>query len=114
MYYRYPERPVRYGSKLRLRFWYLIAAGTEGECRVRLAQYKDTPTSWRVLSSGGYEQGLETIGRWVKVERVIRAEGEATTVALDFRIISESNVGEMWIDDVSLESIGCTTSGVCP
>ena len=35
-YYRYPERPVRYGSRLRLRFWYLIAAGTEGECRVRL------------------------------------------------------------------------------
>ena len=46
-YYRYPERPVRYGSKMRLRFWYLIAAGTEGECRIRLAQYKDTPTSWR-------------------------------------------------------------------
>jgi hypothetical protein len=106
-YYRYPERPVRYSSKLRLRFWYLIAAGTEGECRVRLAQYKDTPTSWRVLSGGGFEQTLETIGRWTKVERIVRAECEATTMALDFRIISETGVGEMWIDDVSLEPVGC-------
>ena len=46
-YYRYPERPVRYSTKMRLRFWYLIAAGTEGECGVRVIQYKDTPTSWR-------------------------------------------------------------------
>jgi hypothetical protein len=106
-YYRYPERPVRYGSKMRLRFWYLIAAGTEGECRIRLAQYKDTPTSWRVLSGGGFEQDLETVGRWTKVERIVRAECEATTVALDFRIISETNIGEMWIDDVSLEPLGC-------
>lgn len=106
-YYRYPERPIRYGSKMRLRFWYLIAVGTEGECRIRLAQYKDTPTSWRVLSSGGFEQALETVGRWTKVEKVIRAECEATTMALDFRIISETGVGEMWIDDVSLEPVGC-------
>ncbi len=114
MYYRYPERPVRYGSRLRLRFWYLIAAGTEGECRVRLAQYKDTPTSWRVLSNGGYEQTLETIGRWVRVERMIQAECEATTIALDFRIISETNVGEMWIDDVSIEPVGLTNGAEGP
>jgi hypothetical protein len=114
MYYRYPERPVRYGSRLRLRFWYLIAAGTEGECRVRLAQYKDTPTSWRVLSNGGYEQTLETIGRWVKVERVIQVECEATTIALDFRIVSETNVGEIWIDDVSLDPVGLPNSTGSP
>ena len=107
-YYRYPERPVRYGTKMRLRFWYLIAEGTEGECRARLAQYKDTPTSWRVLSHGGFEEVLETVGRWTKVERLVRAESEATTVALDFRIVPETNVGEMWIDDVSLEPIGCS------
>lgn len=113
-YYRYPERPVRYGTKMRLRFWYLIAAGTEGECRARLAQYKDTPTSWRVLSQGGFEQVLETVGRWTKVERVVRAESEATTVALDFRIVPETNVGEMWIDDVSLEPIGSSTTADSP
>ncbi len=49
-YYRYPDRPVRYGTPMRLRFSYLVAAGTEGECRVRVAQYKDTPTSWRMLN----------------------------------------------------------------
>jgi hypothetical protein len=105
-YYRYPERAVRYGTKMRLRFSYLIAEGTEGECRVRLAQYKDTPTSWRVLSHSGFEEVLETVGRWTKVERVIHADSEATTAALDFRIVPETNVGEMWIDDVSLEPIG--------
>jgi len=108
-YYRYPERPIRYGTKLRLCFWYMIATGTEGECRVRLAQYKDTPTSWRVLPGGGFEQVLETIGSWTKVERIIRAESEATSAALDFRIISETNVGEMWIDNVSLNPLGTTS-----
>jgi hypothetical protein len=104
-YYRFPERPVRYGTKMRLRFWYLIAAGTEGECRARIAQYKDTPTAWKVLTDGAHEEVLTTIGRWVKVERVFRTEPEATTLALDFRISGGAEVGEMWVDDVSLEPI---------
>jgi hypothetical protein len=111
-YYRFPERPVRYGSKMRLCFWYLTAAGTEGECRVRVAQYKDTPTSWRVLSGGSFEQVLETVGHWTKFERTLQVECQATTIAIDFRIISDTNVGEVWIDDVSLEPLGCSlTSG---
>ncbi|MGE3821047.1 MAG: hypothetical protein AB7I30_16665 [Isosphaeraceae bacterium] len=103
-YYRYPERPVRYATTMRLRFWYFIARGTEGECRARVAQYKDTPTAWKVLSAGGFEECLNVVGRWVKVERVFRTEAEATTLALDFRITG-ADVGEMWIDDVSLEPI---------
>jgi hypothetical protein len=106
-YYRFPDRPVRYGTKLRLQFWYLIAAGTEGECRVRIAQYKDTPTSWRMLNSGGFEKCLNTVGRWTKVEHVFTTESEATTLALDFRIAGDTDVGEMWIDEVSLEPVGC-------
>ncbi len=105
-YYRFPERPVRYATKMRLRFWYLIAPGTEGECRARLGQYKDTATSWKVLTEGAYEQCLTTVGRWVKVEHVFRTEPEATTLALDFRINSPTDIGEMWIDDVSLEPVG--------
>jgi hypothetical protein len=108
-YYRYPERPVRYNTKLRLRFWYLIAAGTEGECRVRIAQFKDTPTSWRILNSGGFEQCLKTVGRWTKVDRILQTEPEATTLTLEFKIVGETEVGEMWIDDVSLEPIEGTT-----
>jgi hypothetical protein len=108
-YYRFPERPVRYGTRMRLRYWYYIAAGTEGECRARVAQYKDTPAAWKVLSEGGSEECLGTIGRWVKVERVFRTEPDATTLALDFRI-SGSEVGEMWVDDVSLEPLSGSTS----
>jgi hypothetical protein len=109
-YYRFPERPVRYGTRMRLRFWYLIAAGTEGECRARVAQYKDTPTAWKVLTEGAHEEVLTTIGRWVRVERVFRTEPEATTLALDFRISGGAEVGEMWIDDVSLEPVVASAS----
>jgi hypothetical protein len=112
--YSYPERPVRYGTKMRLRFWYMIAAGTEEECRVRLSQYKDTPTSWRPLPGGGFEQVLETVGSWTKVERIIRTEPEATSAALDFRLVGETNVGEMWIDNVSLEPLGTSSPGNGP
>jgi hypothetical protein len=105
-YYRYHERPVRYSTKMRLRFWYLIAAGTEGDCKVRVAQCKETPVSWRMLNSGGFEQCLKTVGRWTKVERMIQTESEATTLTLEFKIVGETEVGEMWIDDVSLEPVG--------
>src|SRR5262249_32031170 len=36
-YYRFPEQPVRYSTKMRLRYWYLVAPGTEGECKARIA-----------------------------------------------------------------------------
>jgi hypothetical protein len=106
-YYRYPDRPVRYSTPMRLRFSYLIAAGTEGECRVRVAQYKDTPTSWRMLNGAGFEKCLKVVGRWTKVEHVFTTDTEATTLALDFRIAGDTDIGEMWIDDVSLEPVGC-------
>jgi len=109
--YRFPERPVRYNTKMRLRFWYLIAAGTEGECRVRIAQFKETPTSWRMLHGGDFEQCLKTIGRWTKVERMVQTESEATTLALEFKIVGDTEVGEMWIDNVSLEPVGCAAPG---
>jgi hypothetical protein len=107
-YYRFPEHPVRYSSKLRLRFWYLIAAGTEGECRVRLTQTKETPTSWRTLHNGDYEQTLKTVGRWTKVEHVLQTEPEATKLTVEFQISGDTDIGEMWIDDVSLDPLGCT------
>jgi hypothetical protein len=106
-YYRFPDRPVRYGTKMRLRFWYLVAAGTEGEGRARIAQYKDTPTSWRPLNSAGFERCLKSVGRWTKVEHIFTTDAEATTIALDFRIAGDGDIGEMWIDDVSLEPVGC-------
>jgi hypothetical protein len=106
-FYRYPERPVRYSTKMRLRFWYLIAAGTEGECQIRLAQIKETPISFRTLNSSSFEQCLKTVGRWSKVDRIIQTEPEATTLTLEFKIVGDTEVGEMWVDDVSLEPVGC-------
>jgi len=107
-YYRFPGRPVRYSSKIRLQFWYLIAAGTEGECRVRVTQLKNTPTSYRTFHNAGYEQTLKTVGRWTKVEHIIHTEPECTTLTLEFQIAGDTDVGEMWIDDVSVEPAGCT------
>ncbi len=107
-YYRFPERPVRYSTKMRLQFSYLIAAGTEGECRLRIAQYKDTPTSWRQLERAASQRCLKTVGRWTKVEHVFTTDAEATTLAIDFCIAGDVDVGEMWIDDVSLEPVGCS------
>lgn len=100
--YRYPDRSVRRGTKMKLTYWYLIAPGTRGECRARLSQYRDTPTTWRVLDQGAIDENLTVIGRWTKVERVFRADSEATSVALEYRI-NECEIGEVWIDDVSLE-----------
>jgi hypothetical protein len=105
-YYRYVERPVRYSTQMRLRFWYLIAAGTEGDCKVRVAQSKETPIAWRMLNNGLIEQCLKTVGRWTKFERVIQIEAEATKLTLEFKIVGDTEVGEMWIDDVSLEPVG--------
>jgi hypothetical protein len=103
--YRFPEQPVRFDTKMRLRFWYLIAPGTEGDCRARIVQYKDSPTAWRVLSNGRIDLPLTTVGRWTKVEHYFRTESNATTLALDFRI-DHAEVGELWIDDVSLTPVG--------
>ncbi len=48
------------------------------------------------------------MGRWTKVERIIQTESEATTLTLEFKIVGETDVGEMWIDDVSLEPVNGT------
>ena len=102
-YYRFPERKVRYGTRMRLRFWYRVAPGTEGELHARVAQYRESPESWKVLSDGGSDVHLtNATGSWVRFEKIIRTEAEATTLALDFRI-SPCDVGEAWIDDVVLE-----------
>jgi hypothetical protein len=88
-----------------LRYWYLIAPGTEGECRAQIRQFKDA-SIWRELSDGSQEQTLCVVGRWTRMERVFRAEAEATTLALEFRILGSGDVGEMWIDDISLDVLG--------
>ena len=109
-YFRFPERKVRYSSRMRLRFWYMIAPGTEGEFKARIAQYRESPNAWKVLSDGGSEHSFTAVGRWVKFEKIIKTEPEATTLALDFRI-ANAEVGEVWIDDVSLTPVDAAPGG---
>ena len=96
---------------MRLRFWYLIAPGTEGDCRVRIQQCKDIPATWRMLIDGELDQCLTTVGRWTHVERTIRTEPEATRLSLDFRIAGNADAGAVWIDDVTLEPLAAGPSG---
>ncbi len=109
--YRFPEVPVRYSTPMRLRFWYLIAPGTEGDCRVRVQQSKDIPATWRMLIDGELDRCLTTVGRWTHVERTIRTEPEATRLSLDFRIAGNADAGAVWIDDVTLEPLAAGQSG---
>jgi hypothetical protein len=108
--HRFPEREVRYATRMRLRFWYLIATGSEGEYRARVAQYKDSPTSWKSLPDGEVELNLGVVGRWTRVERIFRTEPDATSLALDYRIVG-ADIGELWIDDVTLEPLGSDAEG---
>ncbi|MDB4977936.1 MAG: hypothetical protein JWM56_122 [Candidatus Peribacteria bacterium] len=104
--YRFKEVPVPYGARMKLQFWYLVALGSEDAGKVRIVQYKDAPSSWKILSDGDLEQQLTTVGRWVKVERFFFIEPTATSLTMEFRIVGE--IGEMWIDDISMEPVGQT------
>jgi hypothetical protein len=107
--YRFKECPVRYATRMRLRYWYLIAPGTQGECKARIVQYRDAPNLFRILSEGDIDQTLTTVGRWVKVDRVLLTEPEATSLTLEFRL--SGDIGEMWIDDVSIEPLDDQSEG---
>ena len=109
-YFRFPERKVRYSTRMRVRFWYRIAPGTEGEVHAKITQYRESPESWKVLTDGGSDILLTTTGRWVRFDKIIRTEAEATNLALDFRI-TPCEVGEAWIDDVILEPADASTGG---
>jgi hypothetical protein len=108
-YWRYEEKPVRYGTRVKLSFSYLTAPGGEGEFKVRVAQYKDSPTGWQPLQPGAIEQAFCVVGRWTKVERIIKTEAEATSLALDFRFCGD--IGEVWVDDVKVEPLAAGPGG---
>jgi len=109
-YFRFPERKVRYSTRMRVRFWYRVAPGTEGELHAKITQYRESPESWKVLSDGGADLHLPTVGRWVRFDKIIRTEPEATTLAIDFKI-TPCDIGEAWIDDVVLEPADATPGG---
>jgi hypothetical protein len=99
-YFRFDDMPVRFGTRFRLSYWYLIAVGTEGACQVRVMEYQDTPNAWQRLN-GGFDLPIETQGRWQRFEQEFQTRDETNMMAIDFRIVG-ANAGEMWIDDVEL------------
>ncbi|MDX2038211.1 MAG: hypothetical protein SFX72_16300 [Isosphaeraceae bacterium] len=104
--FRFAEIPVRYGTKMRLTFWYLTAPGTEGDFRMQVTQYKDSPNGWQILHAGMIERSFSVRGRWTKVEHVFKSEPQATSIALTYRIVGPTDVGEVWIDEISLTPVG--------
>ncbi len=107
-YYRFTG-PIRYATRVRLTYWYLVAPGTEGEPRERITQLKQGTlrqgaSVYRSLTNGEQEHFLTTDGRWVHVDRIFRTEPEATSLTVEFRL--SGDIGEMWLDDVTLEPLG--------
>ncbi len=107
-HYRF-SGPVRYATRMRLSYWYLTAPGTEGDCKARITQVKQGPTLWKSLPDGEKEDYLSTVGRWTRVDRVIRTEPEATHLTLEFRLTGD--IGEMWIDNLMLEPLADDLAG---
>ena len=68
-------------------------------------------TRLRPLHEAAFEERLKTIGRWTKYELIVQTEPEATRLILEFKIVGEIDIGEMWIDDVNLEPLSNTGPG---
>jgi hypothetical protein len=100
--YRFPDRKVNGGARYRLRFSYLTAIGSVGRCTVRVLQYADTSTTWHFLDTAMIERALPVVGRWENVVIDFKSQPEATSAAIIFRVNSPCEVGECWIDNVSL------------
>lgn len=117
-YFRFPERKVRGGVKMRLRFRYQITPWSDGEFKVRVAQYVESPNRWRVLSESGFERELRKppakhtgkrgdvkAGEWLVFDEVFETHPEATTVSVDTRL-SNAELGLAWLDDVEVSYVG--------
>jgi hypothetical protein len=56
-------------------------------------------------------EDLCQVGRWVQVQRVFRTDPQATTLRLRFTVDSDTNLGDLWIDDVHLEPLASRPPG---
>ena len=103
-----PDRPVRYGTHDAAA---VLVPDRRRAPRANAASGSPSTRTRRppggCSNDAGFEKCLKTVGRWTKVEHVFTTDAEATTLALDFRIAGDTDIGEMWIDDVSLEPVGC-------
>lgn len=109
--YRYNEIPVLPDTEVKIKFRYVLAAGSLEGCRVRVEQYTDGPgnSPWKVLP-GRREQTLSVATGWKPVEITCRTDPRATTLSLSFGFSSvDPNtpfIGEVWIDQVAITHTG--------
>jgi hypothetical protein len=116
-YFRLPERQTRYGTKMELSFFYYWWTGSEGEFKVRIAQYQEWDNAWKVLSDSGYEseiKGNSNQGKWIKFSKIIDIPGKdidgienmekGNTMAVDFRL-ANSEFSIVFIQDFKLEVV---------
>jgi hypothetical protein len=109
--HRFPDfRAARPGGRVRLGFWYLRAPDTDAQPQVRITQYRDLPRSWRTLHDGEVIEELAVAGRWVHVQRIVRVEPEATSLAVEVRLIG-GMTGDLWLDDIRLDPIEINVAG---
>jgi hypothetical protein len=100
--YNVKEQSVRYSWKYRVRFYYLVATGGDGESRVRIKQAHDTPNSWKPLSDSNVDEKLK-VGRWYLFDKIVRTQANANMLTVEFRITDE--IGETWIDNLTIEPL---------
>ena len=103
-YYRFPDRPVRVRDADEAQL--LVPDRPRRRGRVPRQGLAVQGGPQRVPDPPGRAprtSATASIGRWTKVERIVRTEPEATSVALDFKICNNADIGEVWIDDVKLE-----------
>lgn len=76
-YFRFDDMPIKAGDKFKLSFDYCVAAGSEGNCHVRVMEYKDTPNAWYRLD-GGFDAilGHNSDAIYVDLEEIIEDNKE--------------------------------------
>jgi len=101
---RFVDVPVRPGTAIRLKFWYLISPGTGGECRARVCEYNDKPSAYIRMPDRMDILLAGAPGKWHHAEYELLVSPCTNTVAVDFRLIS-TDPGELWIDDAALDYV---------
>jgi hypothetical protein len=107
---RLPERNARFGTRMRLTYYYRIAEGTEAKFDVDITQSQRNAYTWKSISHAEVEFTHAPSRYWRKVDKIIKIDPSANTIAVDFRLNPTDAVGRVWIDDVILTTIDAAES----
>ena len=128
---RFSDIPVRYGTKVKLVFWYAIAKPSEGVYMTSITEYNDSKSSGQVIEDAGFQEILWTDdpkidipqeaskeeadeitkraflsqpkqGQWHRFEKEITLTRRTTTIAVQVAAYSSYN-GKAWVNDLNKE-----------